>query len=79
MHGNKYRVGDEVRVSPLSTRTFWDKKKTAPSFVAKVRYVDNEAIAVEIDQWWVFFDRYGSQLKSFYDGFQPQYILLDSQ
>jgi hypothetical protein len=53
--------------------------KFHPAFDAKIKYIDDKAIAVEIDQWWVFFDRYGSQLECDREGFCAQYVLLDPQ
>lgn len=78
---NKYSVGDVVRVSQVPTRDYDGSVglKFHPAFDAKIKYIDDKAIAVEIDQWWVFFDRYGSQLECDREGFCAQYVLLDPQ
>ena len=77
---SKYSVGDTIRVRPLSQyEGVGPIRKVSPAFDAKIKYIDDKAIAVEIDQWWVFFDRYGSQLECDREGFCAQYVLLDPQ
>jgi hypothetical protein len=73
-------VGDSVTVKPLG---WWDgtglAKKPLPSFHAKIKYIDSEAIAVDINQWWIFFNQRGEQLECFHEGFCPQYVLTGLQ
>jgi hypothetical protein len=77
---NRYSVGDVIGVRTFCSAGYgYERLESRPVFLAPIRYIDSQAIAVEIDQWWIFFDRRGTQLTSFYEGFQPQYALLDSQ